>query len=390
MPAFARRSAPGASRSSTRTRPRPSAHACARPERRRHHADRVGQDALLQRPGPATRSWPNPSTRALYLFPTKALAQDQLAELDRLVAGAQRGGRPRPRRLHLRRRHAAGRAQGDPRARAGDPDQPRHAALGHPAAPPAVGAALREPALHRHRRAARLPRRVRQPPGERAAPAAAHLPPLRLGPAVHLLVGDDREPARAGRAADRAAVRGGRRERRAARREVLLLRQPADRQPAARHPPVLHPGDPARRARVPAARSADHRLRAEPPGHRDPDALPEGIDPGAARGGRRGARLPGRLPAEPAPGDREGAARRRGAGGGGDQRARAGDRHRRPGRRGAGGLPGDDRRHVAAGGPRRPPRGDVGRGAGGEQRAARPVRRCATRRTSSTPRPSTR
>ena len=44
-------------------------------------------------------------------------------------------GEPRARRLHLRRRHAAGRAEGDPRPRARGADQPGHAALGHPAAP---------------------------------------------------------------------------------------------------------------------------------------------------------------------------------------------------------------------------------------------------------------
>ena len=64
---------------------------------------------------------------------------------------------------------------------------------GHPAAPHQVGEAVREPALHRHRRAALLSRRLRQPPGQRAAPAAADLRVLRLNAAVHLLLGDDRE-----------------------------------------------------------------------------------------------------------------------------------------------------------------------------------------------------
>ena len=149
------------------------------------------------------------------LFPTKALAQDQLAELQGLCETST-GARRRDRRLHLRRRHAAGRAAVDPRARAHRAQQPRHAALGDPAAPSALGEALREPALRRHRRAARVPRRVRQPSVQRAAAAAADLPPLRIEPGVHLLVGDDCEPARAGRAADRAAVRAG--GRRAARR----------------------------------------------------------------------------------------------------------------------------------------------------------------------------
>ena len=67
---------------------------------------------------------------------------------------------------------------------------------------------------------------------EHPAAAAARLPALRIGSDLHLLVGDDRQSARAGRRADRAAVRAGRRERRAARREVLPVRQSAGRQRA--------------------------------------------------------------------------------------------------------------------------------------------------------------
>ncbi len=57
----------------------------------------------------------NASTRALYLFPTKALAQDQLAELHQLaeIVGVEGGGDDR--RVHVRRRHAAGRAPRDSR-----------------------------------------------------------------------------------------------------------------------------------------------------------------------------------------------------------------------------------------------------------------------------------
>ena len=71
----------------------------------------------------------DPDARALYLFPTKALAQDQLAELYARDRGAGR----RHRHLHLRRRHAAGRAQGHPRPRPHRGHEPRHAAQGHPA-----------------------------------------------------------------------------------------------------------------------------------------------------------------------------------------------------------------------------------------------------------------
>ena len=62
---------------------------------------------------------------------------------------------------------------------------------------------LRESALHRDRRAALLPRRLRQPSGQPAAPAAAHLRVLRLEAAVHLLLGHHRQSARTGRGADR-------------------------------------------------------------------------------------------------------------------------------------------------------------------------------------------
>ena len=55
-------------------------------------------------------------------------------------------------------------------------------------------------------------------------------------------------PTRAGRGAGGAAVRARLGERRAARREVLPVRQPAGRQPAARHPPVVSGRDaPGRR-----------------------------------------------------------------------------------------------------------------------------------------------
>ena len=296
------------------------------------------------------------STRALYLFPTKALAQDQLAELHELSGQIDRGHRSRgDRRLHLRRRHAAGRAPRDPRPRARGAHQPRHAALGHPAAPPAVGEAVREPEVRRHRRAARLPRRVRQPPRQHLPPARAGVPPLRLRPDVHLLVGDHRQPAGAGGAADGEAVRDGVRERRAARREVLPRREPAGRERRAGHPALVPRPVAAGGARVPAPAPPGHRLRAEPAGDRDPHDLPEGRGAGRARRARPRSRLPRRLPAAPAARDRARPARRHGARRRLDQRARAGHRHRRARRRGAGGLPGHDRRHLAAGRPRRAP-----------------------------------
>ena len=152
-------------------------------------------------------------------------------------------------------------------------------------------------------------------------------------------------PRRAGRAPDRAAVRAGRRERRAARREVLPVREPADREPAARHPAVVHLARPARRARVPRSKGlqvivfAQSRLSTEILTRYLKDAH-EG-EPGASDAirGYRGGYLPHRR-REIEKGLRDGHGARRGL----DQRARAGHRHRRARRGGAGRLPGHDRR----------------------------------------------
>ena len=312
------------------------------------------------------------------------------------AGGAARAGeravdaeRDGDRGLHLRRRHAAGCAPRHSRARARGAQQPRHDAFGHPAAPSALGEAVREPAVRRHRRAARLSRRVRQPPDERAAAAPPHLPALRVESGLHLLVGDDRQPARAGGGARRAAVRARLRERRAAWREVLPVRQPAGRQPAARHPPVVSRRDAPRRLRVPEAPAAGHRLRAEPAHDRNPDDLPEGRFRRSAGDAGADPRLSRRLPAAAPARDRKRPARGQRAGGRLDQRARARHRHRRARRLRDGRLPGNDCRHVAA---RRTRRAAHGRSAAVLVAAARRSisSSCATRRISSTRRPSTR
>ena len=140
---------------------------------------------------------------------------DRRAGSRRAPGGVEREGAA-DRRLHLRRRHAAGRAARHPHPRAHRAQQPRHAARRDPAAPSALGEAVREPALRRDRRAARLPRRLRQPPRQHPAAAAARLPALRLVAGVRLHVGDDRQPGAARRAAHRDA--DGARRSRAARR----------------------------------------------------------------------------------------------------------------------------------------------------------------------------
>ena len=243
--------------------------------------------------------------------------------------------------------------------------QPRHAARGHPAAPPAVGAALREPPLRRHRRAARVPRRVRQPPRQRAAAAAAHLPALRLGPAVHLLVGDDRQPARAGRAADRA--RRSSWSTRAARRAARSSSSSSTRRSStgssgsagrtSRRRGASRSSSSGAACRSSSSRRAAWRPRSSRRYLKDAFDGPPGA-PDAVRG-YRGGYLPNRRrEIEKGLRDGDGARRRL------DQRARARHRHRRARRRGAGRLPGHDRRDLAARGPRGPPVDALGRGAG--------------------------
>ena len=87
----------------------------------------------------------DPLARALYLYPTKALAQDQLGKWQALVKAAGEGivnplaatydgDTPQGARGRIRKQ----------RARAAD--QPRHAARRHPAQPSAVGRVLPPPA----------------------------------------------------------------------------------------------------------------------------------------------------------------------------------------------------------------------------------------------------
>ena len=86
----------------------------------------------------------NRDTRALYLFPTKALAQDQLAELQNLSALLDH----RFGVFTVRRRYTLRRAKADPRAGTYRAHQSRHAAHRHPSAPHTLAALVREFALH--------------------------------------------------------------------------------------------------------------------------------------------------------------------------------------------------------------------------------------------------
>ena len=277
-----------------RARHRPALHASGRghrararrPQRRHRHADGVGQDALLQRAGAAEHPRGPVDARAVSV-------SDE---------GARAGS--------ARRAASAGRASSAARAAAtigvftydGDtPQDARRAIRGRAHVVLSNPDMVHSGILPHHPRWAKLFENLKfvvidelhayrgvfgSHLGEHPAAAAARVPALRIGSDVHLLVGDDRESARAGRAADRRAVRARREERRAARREVLSLRQSAGRQRAARHPAVVSRRNAPRRDRVPEARPAADRLRAEPAVDRDPDDLPEGRVPGAARRGR--------------------------------------------------------------------------------------------------------
>ena len=131
-----------------------------------------------------------PKSRALYLYPTKALAQDQVRALAALKRPARQAG-------DLRRRHARRAALADPQVGEPDPDQPGHAPRRRPAAPRPLGRRAREPPLRRRRRGARLPRRLRLARRQRPAPPAPARARLRRRAAVPARLGDDREPRRA-------------------------------------------------------------------------------------------------------------------------------------------------------------------------------------------------
>ena len=288
----------------------------------------------------------DPKARAFYLYPTKALAQDQARKLTEIAPGGLRlaiydGDTPREERPAIRRRS---------NLILTNPDMlhvgvlPHHRNWGD----------LRQPPLRRRRRGPRLPRRLRLPRRQRPAPPAAGGRPVRLRAALHPHLGDDRQPARAGRAPGRHPVPPRRLRRRPEGRAADRDLEPAPDRPRRRRPP-LGPLGGRRHAHRPAdRRDADDLLRRQPArGGADPQVLPRHPDRARSpRPGRRDRPLPGRLHAPAAPRDRGPAELRRAAGGRRDQRARARDRHRRA-RRG-------DLRRLS--GHRRQPPADVGQG----------------------------
>ena len=203
----------------------------------------------------------DPHARALYLYPTKALAQDQ--------ARAHRGAAAcRGVRQAIYDGDTPTEARGQIRRTANlilsNPDMLHVGVLPEPRP---LGRRAREPRLRRRRRGARLPRRLRLARGERAAPPAPPGARLRRRAALPARLGDDRQPGRAGARAARRRGHRGRRRRRA---------------PAAAHRRPLEPAAArrgARRARVLAGRGGQAARRCSSSGASAPSASPRAARP---------------------------------------------------------------------------------------------------------------
>jgi len=143
------------------------------------------------------------NARALYLFPTKALAQDQFHELETFAkalgvgirAATYDGDTPAGLRRTIR---------SQAQIVITNPDMLHTGILPHHTKWAALFTAVRG-----RGRGAHLPGSVRQPRGQRPPPPEAHLRFLRLTPAVHLLLGDNRQPSGIGRTVGRGAVHIG-------------------------------------------------------------------------------------------------------------------------------------------------------------------------------------
>ena len=316
----------------------------------------------------------DPQACALYLFPTKALSEDQLASFHETVeamgsdirAFTYDGDTPSDARRAVRRRANVVLT---------NPDMLHAGVLPHHTKWARFFENLKfivVDELHTYR-------------GVFGSHLREHLPPpradlrvLRLEAPVHLLLGDHRQPARAGRGAGRATLRRDRAQRRPFGREILRLLQPAGGQPPARHPPQLYQRIPPHGPGLSGSQPANSGLRQQPAGDRSPGALPQGRLR-ELEGRRDDPRLPRRISASRAARDRAPVARRRNAWRRLDLGARAGRRHRVARRLRHGRLPRLGRLHLAARRPRRATAIDVGDGDGRLVRADRPVHRRAPR-----------
>ena len=305
-----------------------------------------------------------PKDRALYLYPTKALAQDQARSLAAL-------GVPKVRAAIYDGDTPSETPLADPQVGERRPHEPGHAPRGRPAASRPLGRRALEPPLRRRGRGARLPRRLRLARGQRPAPPAPRGRDLRRA-------------SRSSSSPRRRSRTPASRRPRSLGLDVTVIDEDAapraERTVAFWNPPVLDEelglrasplGEAARMlADARRERPADDLLREEPPrgGARPPLRLR------AARRLACGAALPvpRRVHAGAAARDRAAARRGRAARRHRHGRARARHRRRAARLRHLGRLPGNGREPAPAVGPRGPALPRAG-GADRLGRRARPV-----------------
>ena len=260
------------------TRPRPTRR--PRGPGHRHHRHGERQVAGVQ-PAGAPDARAGPARAGAVPVPDQGPRPGPGAQAERAAHAV-----PAPR--DLRRRHAARGAAGDPPALESDPHQPGHAPRGRAAQPPPLGRRAGQPGLDRGGRGARLPRRVRLPRGQRAAPPEAHGAGLRHRAAHDAHQRDDRQPGGPGAAAHRPGAPAGGQRRRAAPRPQDRDVEPAAARREAGHARLVDGRGRRAAERAGRAGGADDLLHEVPPWRGAGPALHA-----AAAGGRR-PRRPGR------------------------------------------------------------------------------------------------